>query len=488
MLFNSPIFLVFFIVVFAIYWALRSRQWQNTFLIAASYVFYGTWSWKFLLLLMFSTLFDYGCGRALGSTSDPRRRKLYVAASVAVNLTLLGTFKYLGFFSREAATFLAHLGFTVHPWTLAIVLPVGLSFYTFQSLGYVIDVYRGKVPAVRSLPEFALYVAFFPQLVAGPIERAGHMLPQYRATRIFSGATLESGLLLMAWGLFKKMVIADNLAPYVNTVFQHPASYSGSGLITAIVFFAFQIYCDFSGYSDCARGVARTLGFDVMVNFNLPYFSKNPVEFWRRWHISLSQWFQDYLYFPLAMRYMRRGGFASKYKAHIISFALIGLWHGANWTFITFGLYWGLMTAFYLYIQERLSDLPEGSLLKPAGGAGLRGALSILVTFVIVCIGWVLFRADSIAAAMHIFAHIFSSQGISEVVRADVMRAYWLWSMIAALWLAEWSCWRYPAILEQLTVSPAGRLAVRYGLAIAIVCSYLANQQAKVLPFIYFQF
>jgi alginate O-acetyltransferase complex protein AlgI len=492
MLFNSPIFLVFFIVVFAIYWALRSRQWQNTFLIAASYVFYGTWSWKFLLLLLFSTLFDYGCGRALGSTTDPRRRKFYVAASVAANLTLLGTFKYAGFFTREAATFLAHLGFTVHPWTLAIVLPVGLSFYTFQSLGYVIDVYRGKVPAVRSLPEYALYVAFFPQLVAGPIERAAHMLPQYRASRIFSGTTVESGLLLMAWGLFKKMVIADNLAPYVNTVFHNPAGYSGTGLVTAVVFFAFQIYCDFSGYSDCARGVARTLGFDVIVNFNLPYFSKNPVEFWRRWHISLSQWFQDYLYFPLAMRFMRRGGFASKYKAHFISFALIGLWHGANWTFITFGIYWGLMTASYLYIQERLSELPDGSPLKPAqtagSGAALRGALSMLVTFIIVCIGWVLFRADSLTTAVRIMGRVFSSEGINDVVRGDVVRSHWLWIMAGGLWIAEWIYWRHPGVLEQLTVPPARRLALRYVLAIAIVFSFLANQQAKILPFIYFQF
>jgi D-alanyl-lipoteichoic acid acyltransferase DltB (MBOAT superfamily) len=268
--------------------------------------------------------------------------------------------------------------FRVQPWVLQIVLPVGLSFYTFQSLGYVIDVYRRKLPAVRSLEEYVLYVAFFPQLVAGPIERATHMLPQYRAPRVFNGAAVESGLMLMAWGLFKKMVIADNLAPYVNHVFQNPMGFSGSGLVTAVVFFAFQIYCDFSGYSDCARGIARTLGFDLMVNFNLPYFSRNPVEFWRRWHIRLSQWFQDYLYFPLAMHYMRRGGWASKYRAHIISFVLIGLWHGANWTFIAFGLYWGLIIAGYLYIQERLNDLPEDSALRFQSKGGAAAAATRL--------------------------------------------------------------------------------------------------------------
>jgi alginate O-acetyltransferase complex protein AlgI len=492
MLFNSPTFIVFYAVVFSLYWTLRSRSWQNLLLIAASYVFYGTWSWKFLLLLMLSTLFDYTCGRVISATSDERRRKVFLVASIATNLALLGIFKYAGFFTREAATFLAGLGITVHPWLLHIVLPVGLSFYTFQSLGYVIDVYRGKIPAVRSLPEYALYVAFFPQLVAGPIERAAHMLPQYRTARVFSGAAFESGVMLAVWGLFKKMVIADNLAPFVNAVFENPSGYSGVGLVTAIVFFAFQIYCDFSGYSDCARGVARTFGFDLMVNFNLPYFSRNPVEFWRRWHISLSQWFQDYLYFPLAMRYMRRGGWGSKYKAHVFSFVLIGLWHGANWTFIVFGLYWGLIIAGYLYIQERLSDLPEQSVLATLGGtragAGIGGALSTLVTFLIVCIGWLMFRADSMAAAVNILERTFSASGAGDVLRPDVLGSGWLWLMVIGLWGAEWIYRNFPQVFAAATGSATRRLILRQALLITIVLFYLGSQQAKVLPFIYFQF
>jgi alginate O-acetyltransferase complex protein AlgI len=493
MLFNSPVFIVFFLAVFLLYWGLRQRRPQNLLLIVASYVFYGSWSWKFLLLLMASTLFDFGCGLAIDAARGPGRRRLFLAASVTANLTLLGVFKYAGFFTHQAADFLAGLGITVQPWTLQIVLPIGLSFYTFQSLGYVIDVYRKKLPAVRSLEEYALYVAFFPQLVAGPIERATHMLPQYRAPRVFSGAALESGLMLMIWGLFKKMVIADNLAPYVNHVFENPAGFSGGGLLTALVFFTFQIYCDFSGYSDCARGVARTLGFDLMINFNLPYFSQNPVEFWRRWHISLSQWFQDYLYFPLAMRYMRRGGFASKYKAHIISFALIGLWHGANWTFIVFGLYWGLLIAGYLYIQERLNDLPDDSPLRfqSAGAAAvvLRGAVSILVTFTIACCGWLLFRANSLATAWQVFERIVSAApGASQLVRADVMGAGPLWLMVLGLWSCELIYRYYPAALALVTGSPARRLVWRQALVVGILVSYFASQQGKSLPFIYFQF
>ena len=483
MLFNSATFIAFYIAVFALYWALRRREWQNILLVGASYVFYGTWSWKFLLLLIFSTVFDYSCGRAVAAATDPKRRRAFLVASVAANLALLGTFKYASFFQHEFAAFLDGLGFSVHPWVLNIVLPVGLSFYTFQSLGYVIDVYRGKVPAVRSLPEYALYVAFFPQLVAGPIERAAHMLPQYRAPRVFNGAGCESGLMLAAWGLLKKMVVADNLAPYVNAVFDNPAGYSGVGLFTAIIFFTFQIYCDFSGYSDCARGVARMLGFDLMVNFNLPYFSRSPVEFWQRWHISLSQWFQDYLYFPLAMRYMRRGGWASKYKAHIISFLLIGLWHGANWTFIVFGLYWGLIIAGFLYFQERRAESGEEAAETRWGAA-----LSVAVTFVIACVGWVLFRAPSLGAALGVLAGLFRTSGANAVLRPDVATAASLWALVAGLWIAECSYRLAPDLLGSLTATPPRRLVLRHALLVVIVVVYLASQQGKILPFIYFQF
>ncbi|HET7608769.1 MAG TPA: MBOAT family O-acyltransferase, partial [Gammaproteobacteria bacterium] len=290
MLFNSLTFVVFYLAVFALYWLLRARTPQNVLLLAASWIFYGAWSWKFLLLLLGSTMLDYVCGLLIARAPDRRRKRLVLTVSVTVNLLFLATFKYLGFFVTEFAELLRQLGVDVGLPVLNIVLPVGISFYTFQTIGYVVDVYRGKVPAVRNLLDYALYVAFFPQLVAGPIERAGHMIPQFQTERVWSQPQFESGLQLAVWGLFKKIVLADNLAPYVDAVYDNPQGFSGLTLITATIFFAFQIYCDFSGYTDTARGAARMLGFDLIRNFDFPYISKSPVEFWRRWHISLSQW------------------------------------------------------------------------------------------------------------------------------------------------------------------------------------------------------
>ena len=490
MLFNSPLFVVFFGCVFCLYWWLRRRQPQNTLLLLASYVFYGTWSLKFLTLLWLSTAVDYTCGRLLGATEDQRRRRLIVALSVAVNLTFLGTFKYAGFFVQEAASLLRWLGFDAHVRTLQIVLPIGISFYTFQSLSYVVDVYRRKLQPVRNLHDYALYVAFFPQLVAGPIERATHMLPQFLQPRVWNTAAFESGLQLMAWGLFKKVVIADNLAPYVNAVYGDTHMFSGAALATATVFFAFQIYADFSGYSDIARGVARTLGFDLIVNFNLPYFSRNPVEFWRRWHISLSQWFQDYLYFPLAMRYMRKGGWGNKYKAHIVSMGLIGLWHGANWTFLVFGLYWGVAIAGYLYITERRARSRPA---EPEAGAAHHlqwayDALSVAAMFLVACVGWLVFRAQSMAEVAFVLGHLFSTTGLPDVVRAEVPDSAVLWAMVIGLWLAEWTYRNLPVVVSILTGGEKRRLLWRHALFVAIVFSYIVAQQGRALPFIYFQF
>ena len=489
MLFNSPTFIIFFVCVFSLYWALRARTPQNVLLLAASYVFYGAWSWKFLALLFASTLFDFACGMLIAAATEQRRKRLFLVASVVANLALLATFKYLGFFVHEAAALLEWLGFHPSIPVLSIVLPVGISFYTFQSLGYVVDVYRGKVPPERRLLEYALYVAFFPQLVAGPIERAGHLLPQFHRDRAWSSAAFESGLQLMIWGLFKKIVIADNLAPYVNAVYAAPAEYSGVAIVTATVFFAFQIYCDFSGYTDTARGVARTLGFELMRNFNHPYVSRNPVEFWRRWHISLSQWFQDYLYYPLAMRYMRKGGWASKYKAHIIAMGLIGFWHGANWTFVTFGLYWGFVIAIYLYLTERLaaSAPPEWTSRIAHRFTPLRDALSVGVMFVIVSIGWVFFRAPSMSEAWYMLSHVFSTAGAAVVRRTDVPGAAILWALIAGLVLAEWAFRRWSPIVSGMVARFPG-VAWRYALASGILFSYLITQNGTAEPFIYFQF
>ena len=356
----------------------------------------------------------------------------------------------------------------------------------------MVDVYRGKVKAVRDLPDYALYVTFFAQLVAGPIERAAHMLPQYQRERTFTRSAFESGLQLMIWGLFKKIVIADNLAPYVNAVYADPHGFSGTAIATATVFFAFQIYCDFSGYSDTARGAARTLGFDLIRNFEQPYFSRNPVEFWRRWHISLSQWFQDYLYFPLAMRFMRQGGWASKYKAHIISMGLIGFWHGANWTFIVFGLYWGFVIAGYLYVQERLSEAEPQTLLGRSAEvlqtSRAADAASVVVMFAMVCCGWIFFRAPSIHDAWYVITHMFSSSGAGDVLRAEVVSSPVLWTMVVGLWLAEWVFRNRPAVGAALAGSNVRSLTARHAMLVAILFAYLVTQQGRVQPFIYFQF
>ena len=491
MLFNSPSFIFFFAAVFCLYWTIRRRVVQNTLLLAASYIFYGTWSWKFLLLLGFSTLLDYTCGRLVAATEDPRRRRVLLAASVVTNLGFLGAFKYFGFFVTEAAELLRLLGFDAHVRTLEIVLPVGISFYTFQSLSYVVDVYRRKLAAERNILTYALYVAFFPQLVAGPIERATHMLPQFKSDRIWSSTAVESGLQLMIWGLFKKIVIADNLAPYVNAVYGNPGQFSGRVLATATVFFAVQIYCDFSGYSDTARGTARALGFDVIRNFDLPYFSRTPVEFWRRWHISLSQWFQDYLYFPLAMRYMRRGGWASKYRAHIVSMTLIGLWHGASWTFVLFGLYWGLVIAVYIYFSERGS----GAMDRTSGANGetswlgwLQAPLAVVAMFVVACVGWILFRAKTIDHFWMILTGLFSSAGDWRVLRLDVLGEPTLWALVLGLWAAELLYKRRAQVVSLVLDRAYSRLLARCAMLTAIVFSYVVALQGRALPFIYFQF
>lgn len=482
MLFNSPVFIAFFVGVFALYWALRARVPQNALILVASYVFYGAWSWKFLALLVASTLIDYVCGLLIASAKTARRRKAVMLASVTANLGFLATFKYLGFFVHEAAELLAALGFQANLPVLQVVLPVGISFYTFQTIGYVVDVYRGKVPAERNLLNYALFVAFFPQLVAGPIERASNMLPQFARDRAFRWPGFESGLQLAAWGLFKKIVIADNLAPFVNVVYADPHGYDGSALAAATVFFAFQIYCDFSGYTDTARGVARMLGFELMKNFDYPYLSRTPVEFWRRWHMSLSQWFQDYLYFPLAMHYMRKGGWASKYRAHIVSMTLIGFWHGANWTFVLFGLYWGIVIALYLYSTEKLAGT---SRVLPAPA---RAPLAVGGMFVLVCVGWVFFRAESLADAGYLLGNLFSGAGASTVLRVDVPREAVLWALVAGLLAVEWIVRARPRLQAALVAGgPASHLA-RSALVFAIVFSYLAMQLGVAQPFIYFQF
>jgi D-alanyl-lipoteichoic acid acyltransferase DltB (MBOAT superfamily) len=407
MLFNSLEYALFLVGVLAIYWTLPHRA-QNRFLLAASYVFYGAWDWRFLGLIALSTLLDWGVGLGLGAVRDPRRRRALLVASVVANLGILATFKYAGFFAASLAEVAAWLGFELTPFTLEVVLPVGVSFYTFQSLSYTIDVYRGRLAPTRSLADFALYVAFFPQLVAGPIERATHLLPEIQSPRRFDWDRFGAGSWLILWGTFKKTVVADNLAFLVDMVYAPASPATGGEVLVATFAFAIQIYCDFSGYTDVARGSAKLLGFELMHNFARPYFAASPAEFWQRWHISLSTWLRDYLYIPLGGN---RHGTLRTYRNLILTMLLGGLWHGAAWTFVLWGAFHGVWLTLHRALEPALARRAP----RAGAGAWLWQALCIAVTFFGVCFGWLLFRASSLADAVRLLQLMISNPRLGRV-------------------------------------------------------------------------
>jgi len=386
MVFNSLEFLIFFAAVYFSYLILRHRA-QNAFLLAASYVFYGWWNWKFLSLILISTIVDYCCARRIRRCVRPAARKGWLILSICVNLGILGFFKYFNFFAENLGMILESAGIRADVPTLNIILPLGISFYTFQTMSYTIDVYRGKFEPVDSFGDFALYVAFFPQLVAGPIERAQRLIPQILRPRTITPEDLKRGLFLIGWGLFLKVCVADNLGLWVDEVFAAGARPSGMKVLTGLYAFAFQILGDFEGYSCMAVGVARLMGFRLITNFNLPYFSLIPSEFWRRWHISLSEWLRDYLYVPLGGN---RGGAWILVRNLMIVMFLGGLWHGASWHFVLWGLYHGAFLVVYHLLSGRdrkaLRGLPF--FLK---------CLMMLLWFHIVCYGWLIFRVTDLA-------------------------------------------------------------------------------------------
>ena len=383
MVFNSWEFALFFPVVYLLYLLLPTRRLQNLLLLGASYYFYAAWDWRFLGLLLGSTILDYVCARAIDDATDERRRRMFLVASVIGNLTVLGFFKYYGFFVESMDDLLRPLGLSSAGLRLDIVLPIGVSFYTFQEMSYTIDVYRREIRATRSLLDFAVFVAFFPHMVAGPIQRAANLLHQVARPRRLSRAAFVSGGWLILWGLWKKIVIADNLALIVDPIFTGSATVAALPAYLGVVAFAFQIYCDFSAYSDIARGVARLLGFELMLNFNLPYFATNPSDFWRRWHISLSNWLRDYLYIPLGGS---RGGEAKTYRNLGLTMLLGGLWHGAAWNYVWWGAYQGA-----LLIGHRLLRGERPPAKPGAGGAGWW--LSVIVMFHFTLLGWLIFRS-----------------------------------------------------------------------------------------------
>jgi len=403
MLFNSLHFLFFFPIVVGIYFAIPYRfRW--VLLLIASYYFYMCWKIEYILLIIISTLIDYFAGLKMGEKQDKKERKKYLILSLLTNLGLLFAFKYFNFFNNSIRESFAYLNITYHIPSLKLLLPVGISFYTFQTLSYSFDVYRGKRKPEKHLGIFALYVAFFPQLVAGPIERSTHLIPQFYENYDFDYTRVTNGLKLMLWGFFKKLVIADRLAVLVNQIYNNPTDYSGLPLIIATYFFAFQIYCDFSGYSDIAIGASQVMGFKLMDNFNRPYFSKSISEFWKRWHLSLSTWFKDYLYIPLG------GNQVSKYRLYsniLVVFLVSGLWHGANWTFI----FWGALHGIYLVSSIKTISFRNKicKLFYLDKFPHLHKYFKILVTFHLVLFGWIFFRANSINEAYYIVTHLFSN-------------------------------------------------------------------------------
>lgn len=484
MKFVSLTFLLFLIVVWITYWLIGNRRGQNALILVVSYGFYAWWDWRFCGLMLASTVVDYFVPLAMDRTTKSSHRKMLLALSCTANLGMLGFFKYFNFFAESLAQLAQGLGWSFDPITLKVILPAGISFYTFQTMSYTIDVYRRVMPANRSFVDYAAYVSFFPQLVAGPIERGDRLLPQFMRERHFDEERARDGVRQCLWGMVKKMVVADTLAGIVNPVYGNVEAYTGPQLAFATICFAFQIYCDFSAYSDIAIGTAKLFGIELMRNFAFPYFSTNLSEFWRRWHISLSTWFRDYVYIPLG------GSRLGKVRASInllATFLISGLWHGADWTFVIWGGIHGLgVLPFSVWRTKRRTqdDIPGGPRLIPEA----RTVAAMLFTFVIATMAWVFFRADSVHDAMYVFSRIasdvgsltgFTAEGLSK--RTAAFGAL----CILALVITEWVTRAKPHPFWYVKSWPVGLRWSFYSLVIW-GSVFLSPPQAN--PFIYFQF
>ncbi len=480
MLFNSFEFLVFLPIVFMLYWfVFRGRRWQNLLVVTASYVFYGWWDWRFLLLIALTSVCVYGSGLLLEHYEGRRRRQQIVCAvNIVFNLGILGVFKYYNFFVENLDALFGMMGYHLDWVTMIVILPVGISFYTFQALSYTIDVYQKRLPATHDIIEFLAYISFFPQLVAGPIERATNLLPQFQRRRQFDYAKAVDGMRQMLWGFLKKLVIADNCATVVNEYWNHYQDLPGVSLFLMGVLFTFQIYCDFSGYSDIAIGCARLFGFNLMRNFNFPYFSRSIPEFWRRWHISLTTWFRDYIYFPLG------GSRCDKWKIIrnvYIVWGISGLWHGANWTFICWGLFHATLLAIYniFGINTKYKQVVAYGKYLP----NIKETLQIALTFFLTVIGWIIFRAESMTQAVDFLTAMVSNRFFDASDLHGVTYIYFGIALLAVEWLQR----NKQHALQFSDAKPFNHRLVRWGvyyIILLLIAKYAGSSQT----FIYFQF
>ncbi|UTW63225.1 MBOAT family protein [bacterium SCSIO 12741] len=487
MLFNSIDFAIFLPIVFALYWfaTQKNLRLQNLLIVAASYVFYGWWDWRFLSLIIFSTIVDYTIGIKLKEEENQTKRKALLWTSILVNLGFLGFFKYYNFFQDNFISAFSFFGSEIKPNSLNIILPVGISFYTFQTLSYTIDVYKRKLEPTKDFIAFSAFVSFFPQLVAGPIERATNLLPQFYAKRTFDYSKAVDGMRQILWGLFKKVVIADSCAEYANLIFNNSTDYSGSTLALGAFLFAFQIYGDFSGYSDIAIGTSRLFGFNLMRNFAFPYFARDIAEFWRRWHISLSTWFRDYLYIPLGGS---RGGTMMQVRNTFIIFIVSGFWHGANWTFIA----WGTLNAIYFLPllltknnRNHIEIVAQGRLLP-----SLRDLAFMLITFGLTVFAWIFFRAENMGHAFQYIQDLILGLTDKEaylqtldLVVSKIRYAFPL--MMMGFILIEWLGRDGQYAIENMTKKwkIPFRYAFYYGILLAVF--WFGGKEQE---FIYFQF
>ena len=477
MFFNSLHFAIFLPIVFIMYWFVghKSKINQNYILILASYYFYSCWDWRFLFLLVFSTLLDYVSAMKIEQSKTPSERKMWLWLCIAINLGFLGIFKYYNFFATSFAELLQGFGLTASPILLKLILPVGISFYTFHGLSYIIDIYYKRIKSEKNFVDYSLFVSYFPLLVAGPIERATHLLPQIKVRRKFNFNKAKEGIYQIVWGLVKKVVIADSCAIYANEIFDNHATMNSLSLVLGAVYFAFQIYGDFSGYSDIALGTSKLFGIDLLKNFNYPYFSRDIAEFWRKWHISLSSWFRDYLYIPLGGS---KGSKLFQVRNTFIIFIVSGFWHGANWTYLA----WGFINALYflpLLLLNRNRKNVDDFTLK-VDFESVRTILNILMTFAITTLAWIFFRAKTIHEALNYIKRMFSDLNFSSQYLSIERYNYELIFLVLAFVIVEWN--------NRTKIEPiSGKYSwLKLGLCMAAIVALGVFSDIK--EFIYFQF